>query len=589
MQTAEGQNPQEAAAPEAERKVDAVAGSGPDGEDRTRGGELMPFDDGSMSSDKAQSSAMNLVINFADPHYAAGTAVFGLGLLVLPLLARLNDIADGTGFDDAAGAFSYAAHGEANPKQVTRLFTEAEMRQRLGLLDSAFLRREVAMSTDAMDDYMNQASIDALDDEVSKIKKWRDKANTNMRSLQKRSALAFLGLAPDADEGDINKMYKKMALELHPDKGGDPEKFQELQEMKERLNELEKDEDETNKDEADDEEARKAKEEEKKEEEEEKKKLPPDERSKKLRMDVHDNTTRLWERAKKSRDEITGDKAIKCNAQPALRILRQFVERFVNTEVKTLRHDDAKGAESKFRKFIKQGAEIIAVAAMLDEHATCSTIAMNFNYRIVARSGSPEIKRKCAALLEAVADVPLKVDAFIKELEDMLANQKDNDRKRKEAKAAAQKQRESRGDFGGDAADAERQGGNKTAAAKTKASSAPSRAGTTDPFGDFLFDDEKADSKASEPNLISKAMAASTTLKKRDDDEKSAIAAANQPKRTGWDPNFDHPYAGALKSNGTGVYCRPCQRWIMTYEYNTEVFLTHVERVHPKPPLGWAN
>ena len=28
-------------------------------------------------------------------------------------------------------------------------------------------------------------------------------------------------------------MYKKMALELHPDKGGDPEKFQELQEMKE--------------------------------------------------------------------------------------------------------------------------------------------------------------------------------------------------------------------------------------------------------------------------------------------------------------------------------------------------------------------
>ena len=30
-------------------------------------------------------------------------------------------------------------------------------------------------------------------------------------------------------------MYKKMALELHPDKGGDPEKFQELQEMKERM------------------------------------------------------------------------------------------------------------------------------------------------------------------------------------------------------------------------------------------------------------------------------------------------------------------------------------------------------------------
>ena len=30
--------------------------------------------------------------------------------------------------------------------------------------------------------------------------------------------------------------------------------------------------------------------------------------------------------------------------------------------------------------------------------------------------------------------------------------------------------------------------------------------------------------------------------------------------RTSWDPSFDHPYAGALKSNGTGIYCRPCQR-----------------------------
>merc|ERR1711907_179096 len=127
----------------------------------------------------------------------------------------------------------------------------------------------------AIDDYMNQASMEVLDEEVETIQKWRDKANTCMKSLQKRSALAFLGLSPDATDADINKVYKKMALELHPDKGGDPEKFQELQEMKERLTELEKD---------DDEEARKAKEEEKKKDEEEKKELPPDERSKKLRM-----------------------------------------------------------------------------------------------------------------------------------------------------------------------------------------------------------------------------------------------------------------------------------------------------------------
>jgi len=439
---------------------------------------------------------------------------------------------------------------------------------------------------------MNQASIDALEDEVSRIQKWRDKVNTTLKSLQKRSALAFLGLAPDASDGDVNKMYKKMALELHPDKGGDPEKFQELQEMKERLTELEKDEDDK-KDDPEDEEARKAKEEEKRKEEEEEvaKGLPPDERSKKLRMHVHDNTLNLWQRAKKARDEITGEKSIKANAQPALNILRQFVERFVNTEVKTLRHDDTKGAEMKFRKFVKQGAEIIAVAAMLDEHATCSTIAMNFNYRIVARSGSADMKRRCSDLLEAIALVPSRAEEFIKDLENSLANQKDLDRRRKEEKAAAQREREATGDFSGDAGvSASRKESEADCKAKAKASNAPAKEKAPDPFADFDFDEKKPAKAATSMPKAPEPAAPPTTLKTKDDEEKSVIAAAlNQKKRTGWDPQFDHPYAGALKSNGTAVFCRPCQRWIMTYEYNTEVFFTHVERVHPKPPLGWPN
>lgn len=560
----------------------------PDKPISTNSTELMPFDDGSMSSDKAQSSAMSLVINFADPFYAAGAAVFGLGLLVLPFLTRLNQITEGTGFDDPKGAFAYDSHGETNTKQPMRLFTEAELRQRLGLLDAAFLAKEIAMSTDCLDDHMNEVGVDVVDDEVNRIQKWRDKANTTMKSFQKRSALAFLGLPPEASEGDINKMYKKLAFELHPDRGGDEEKFKELQEMKERLTELEN-EDKKECDQ-DDEEAKKAKEEEeekrKEEEEEEKRNLPPDERIKKLRMDVHDNTVRLWTRAKKARDEISGDKSMKGNAQPALNILRQFVDRFVNTEVKTLRADDVKGAEAKFRKFVKQGAEIIAVAAMQDVQSTLSTLAMNFNYRIVARSGSGEMKKRCSDLLEAVAEVPSKADAFIKYVEDSLADQKERDRRRKEEKAASQREREAKGDFRGDAA----QGSSNKVPSTAKASSAPppehpkDTKPKADPFSDFDWDGKAAAKKMPEPKAVPKSMGPSTALRKKDDDEKSAIAsAANSQKRTGWDPNFDHPYAGALKSNGTGIYCRPCQRWIMTYEYNIDVFFTHVERVHPKP------
>lgn len=552
---------------------------------------MMPFDDGSVTADKAQSSATNLLINYAEPAFAAGTAVFGLGILVLPLLARLNGVAkdkdkDGRAFREKDGVFSYRAHGEANTKQPIRLFTEAELRQRLGLLDAAFLLEEITMSTDELDERLRSSSVDATDDEVNKIQKWRDKANGRLRALQKRSALAFLGLHPDAVGEDVSKMYKKMALELHPDKGGDPEKFQELQEMKDRLNDIDREDDKKDDEDPEDEEARKAKEKEKEEEEEEKKKQPANERVAKLRMDAHDNTVRVWDRARKAKEEIIGDKCIKSNPQPALNLLRMFVDRFVTSEIKTLRHDDSKGAEAKFRKFLKQGAEIIAVAALADVQATLSTIAMHFNYRLVARSGSAEIKNKCAALLEAIAEVPLFAESFIKEVEMSIMEQKDRDRKRKEERAEAQRAREAAGDYSGDAGSEQ-----PKAKAKAKGRAEPKgKAQAKDPFSDFDFADSKAKMpEARAPPSQRGPVSASEALKKKDDEAKSAIAAANAPKPSGWDPAFDHPYAGALKSNGTGIYCRPCQRWIMTYEYNIEVFNTHVERAHSKPPPGFGN
>ncbi|CAE7602595.1 Ankrd27 [Symbiodinium sp. CCMP2456] len=468
------------------------------------GGELMLFDDGSMTADKAQSSAMSLIINYADPSLAAGTAVLGLGLVVLPFLSKLNKLS-------SEDTFRYRAHGEMNSKQQMRIFTEAELRQRLGSLDVESVASEITMSTNELDEHMETSSMEETDDEVSRIQKWRDSVNANLKSLQKRSALAFLGLPPDSSMNDINAMYKKMALELHPDKG---------------------------------------------------------------------------KHIKKS------------NAQPALNILRLFVDRFVANEIKTLRHDDTRGAEAKLRKFLKQGAEILSVAALADVQATLSTLAMHFNYRLIARSGSPDIKNKCAALLEAVGEVPQLAEQFVQQMEADLADQKDRDRRRKERMAAEQREREARGDFSGDAGSKDtKQEAKQEAKQEPKdqkdqkkeanggypETKAPEATKKPDPFADFDFAETKKPQAAT-----AKAAPKSEAVVAKKEDDRGAIQAAVKQKRTSWDAAFDHPYAGALKSNGTGIYCRPCQRWIVTYEYNTEVFCTHVERVHPKPPPGWS-
>merc|ERR1712187_878621 len=81
---------------------------------------------------------------------------------------------------------------------------------------------------------------------------------------------------------------------------------------------------------------------------------------------------------------------------------------------------------------------------------TLSTVAMHFNYKIAARSGSADIKNRCDLLLEAIADVPLRSEEFLKTLTDTLAATIEQEKKAKEERAAKQREREAKGDFSGD-------------------------------------------------------------------------------------------------------------------------------------------
>merc|ERR1711870_32968 len=75
-----------------------------------------------------------------------------------------------------------------------------------------------------------------LQDEVMALQDWRVKANGRLKTLERRAAWAFLGIpAGAANQAAVKRAFKKKALELHPDKGGDRERFHLLQEMKELL------------------------------------------------------------------------------------------------------------------------------------------------------------------------------------------------------------------------------------------------------------------------------------------------------------------------------------------------------------------
>jgi len=46
--------------------------------------------------------------------------------------------------------------------------------------------------------------------------------------MNDRSARALLGVSPSATTGQIKRAYRRLALECHPDCGGDPTAFQRL-------------------------------------------------------------------------------------------------------------------------------------------------------------------------------------------------------------------------------------------------------------------------------------------------------------------------------------------------------------------------
>lgn len=390
--------------------------------------EVVLLDEGASIATQVQSKGLELGITIAEPAVAAGIAMFGLGLLVLPLLAPLASPPSGSIV--GAEVYAYDVLCSADSKRPPLVYSRSELKKRLGMLDVAFLARELAMDEAALAAHMEQCDTRILEKELAGIRRWQGIAKPCVRLLQKRAALAFLGLPPAANEADVNRVYKKMALELHPDKGGCPKRFQELQQIRgwvldaggSKRQEDAEDEAEAEEHVADsnkpdegcgDDTSNEGEEE---DTEEKADKAATRNAVVSLRARAHSVVTRIWHSIQRARDEITNNSetavaggGTSTSSQEALKLLQSYSQEFGRAyhhgNAATCDEERAHQAAAKLHKFLRLGAEVVALAAMADPNSAHTLISTHIGLTLVAHCDSSRIHRRCAMLLDSTLKV----------------------------------------------------------------------------------------------------------------------------------------------------------------------------------------
>lgn len=84
----------------------------------------------------------------------------------------------------------------------------------------------------------------ALDEYILRQMCFKSEIVEEIARLHEDSAYAILGVSPDATDAEIKKAYRLIAMQCHPDKGGDKEEFQELHNAYEKIMEQRRSQDE---------------------------------------------------------------------------------------------------------------------------------------------------------------------------------------------------------------------------------------------------------------------------------------------------------------------------------------------------------
>jgi len=427
--------------------ADLLAGLDAEEEEENRNSKLVMHESARDAQSQAASYSVEQLLWQGSADVARAVALFGPGIVVLPLFGTVEGV-------EGKHHLTYKEHPE---KSSNGVMDHEGLEVKFGAVDPQRLIEELQAGERRLGERLKGMSDDAINEEIGFLQEWRKKANGRMKTLEKRAAWAVLGIPQTRDQGAIRRAFKKKALELHPDKGGDPDRFQLLQEMKDLLidpepKEAVADEEEAPEEDAaarDAEAAAKAAGREHSSDEGEgsgddasdEHGEPGEDGSKDksaegaqdggahgndrpnleaARKKLHRNMVATWKRATKLGVEI------RCvsnsnGSENAVRTLRRYVDRFVAAEISKLKENDVKRADRILRRFLEQGSEIICAAGVVDHMTTASEVAMKVNSQLLSKASSPDLQRRCSNLLDAIKEMPHTYDRFVGPVELKLA------------------------------------------------------------------------------------------------------------------------------------------------------------------------
>jgi len=430
-------------------------------QEEIRRSKIVLHEDAVNIASKVASHSIDQLLWESNADMARAVVLCGPGIVMLPMFGHIAGI-------NEQNSLGYDAYPD---DRETGVLDRELIEQKLGPIDPQKLLEELSSGERSLNKRLAKMKTKDLRKEILALQEWRRKANGRLRTLEKRTAWAFLGIPFTQDEEVIKRAFKKKALELHPDKGGNAERFQMLQEMKDLLleprlqvedDELEKDgglnkdemsasqedgkkdsveqeedsggKDDESGDDSEGEDVDQSKQKKTKKRKGKRRKGHTNENESSDELDVNNperpsleasrrkisqNIADMWRRATKLAGEIKALSEATAGPEP-LRTLRRFVTRFASMELATLQPNDTKKAERLFRRFLEQGSEILCAAGAVDPVATVSEVAVKINCQLLATAPSPQLEKHCASLVDAIKSMPLTFERFINPVESSL-------------------------------------------------------------------------------------------------------------------------------------------------------------------------